>query len=103
MVFFGHYRFFNRLMTAHQLAEMRINRHGTAPYGSQRRNCDTTSEPRKRQNGAFAFKLSGPPVTLRKIFHGAIVIPKGDSTSGETRVNTCSPTRAPCARQTARS
>jgi hypothetical protein len=56
VVFLGSYRFLNRLMTSHQLAEMRIDRHGHRSYGYQRRNCDTMTEPRKRQNGAGLFK-----------------------------------------------
>jgi hypothetical protein len=34
MIDFGEDRFLNGLVTAHQLAEMRINRHGTTPLWS---------------------------------------------------------------------
>jgi hypothetical protein len=36
---------------------MRVNRHGIAPSGPQRRNCDTSGGSRKRQNGAVPFNF----------------------------------------------
>jgi hypothetical protein len=34
MAFLGKNRLLNRLMSAHQLIEMRVDRHGSAPSGS---------------------------------------------------------------------
>jgi hypothetical protein len=48
MVHLGHNRFFNGLVTAHQFAEMRINRHGTAPSCS---NDEIVTYPAERASG----------------------------------------------------